>query len=297
MKLVTYEVEKKQCLGIFNGDSSYIFPLKSLGMDYRTMEEAIAGMCESEKQLLNYTAGKDPWEVSGAARRDEVRILAPILQPARDVICLGLNYRKHAEESARYKHEEFSGEIPDAVYFSKRVNRSTGDGETIPSHSDMTEKLDYEVELAVILGRDACRITEEEAEEYIFGYTIINDVSARDVQMRHRQWFLGKSLDGFLPMGPCIVSADEIGYPPKLAIRSYVNGQLRQNSNTENLIFDIGYVLRELSAGMTLKAGTIIALGTPDGVGMGFDPPRFLKPGDEVVCEIEGIGRLTNRVE
>ena len=125
---------------------------------------------------------------------------------------------------------------------------------------------------------------------------MINDVSARDIQNRHKQWYFGKSLDGFCPMGPYIVTADEISYPPELPIRSIVNGELRQNSNTRLLIFDIGYVLEELSAGMTLKAGTILSMGTPAGVGMGFTPPRFLQEGDQVICEIEGIGRLSNRI-
>ena len=125
---------------------------------------------------------------------------------------------------------------------------------------------------------------------------MVNDVSARNVQTRHQQWYFGKSLDGFFPMGPCIVTVEEIPYPPRLGIRSYVNGQLRQNSNTELLIFDISHVISELSQGMTLKAGTIIATGTPAGAGMGFDPPRFLKAGDQVSCEIDGIGKITNPV-
>ena len=156
--------------------------------------------------------------------------------------------------------------------------------------------MDYEAELAVIIGKDAKNVPVSEVKNYIFGYTVINDVSARTLQTRHKQWYFGKSLDGFLPMGPCIVSADEIAYPPKLPIRSYVNGELRQNSNTELLIFDIDHVISELSQGMTLQAGTIIAMGTPAGVGMGFEPPKFLKTGDVVTCEIEGIGRITNPI-
>lgn len=135
-----------------------------------------------------------------------------------------------------------------------------------------------------------------EVKNYIFGYTVINDVSARTLQTRHKQWYFGKSLDGFLPMGPCIVTAEEFPYPPRLSIQSRVNGELRQDSSTELMIFGIDHVVSELSAGMTLKAGTIIATGTPAGVGMGFDPPRFLKPGDVVECSIEGIGTLVNRV-
>ena len=225
-----------------------------------------------------------------------MKILAPILRPKQDVICLGINYMAHAEESARYKKEAFGGERPYAIYFSKRVNQAVGDKEGIQRHANLVERLDYESELAVIIRKDAYCVSEKDAKDYIFGYTVINDVSARDVQTRHQQWYFGKSLDGFLPMGPCIVSADEIAYPPKLSIRSYVNGELRQNSNTELLIFDIDHVISELSQGMTLQAGTIIAMGTPAGVGMGFEPPKFLKTGDVVTCEIEGIGRITNPI-
>lgn len=294
MKIVTFEVEKKQKLGILNRDEQWIYPLECFGMEYRAMRDAIEELSESEIQFLNHVAGKDPYEVPGAARVGEVKLLAPILRPKQDVICLGVNYMAHAEESARYKKEAFSGERPHAVYFSKRVNYATGDKGEIPRHANLVERLDYEVELAVIIGKDAYHVSREDARKYIFGYTIINDVSARDVQNRHTQWYFGKSLDGFFPMGPCIVSADEIPYPPKLPIRSYVNGELRQDSNTELLIFDIDHIISELSGGMTLRAGTIIATGTPAGAGLGFDPPRFLKAGDEVVCEIEGIGRLTN---
>ena len=134
-------------------------------------------------------------------------------------------------------------------------------------------------------------------QNYVFGYTIINDVSARDQQTNHKQWYFGKSLDGFTPMGPCIVTADEIDFPPALMLKSTVNGELRQSAVTSDMVFDVGHIVSELSAGMTLKAGTIIATGTPEGVGMGFDPPRFLKTGDEVVCEIENIGKLINKVK
>ena len=156
--------------------------------------------------------------------------------------------------------------------------------------------LDYEAELAVIIGRDCKNVRERDAAACIFGYTVMNDVSARNLQTEHNQWYFGKSLDGFTPMGPCIVTEDEVPYPPALSISSTVNGELRQNSNTELLIFDIDHVISELSQGMTLQAGTIIAMGTPAGVGMGFEPPKFLKTGDVVTCEIEGIGRITNPI-
>ena len=296
MKLVTYEIEHKERLGVINRDGTWIYPLRSLDMDYKTMQELIEGISESEKQLLEHVSGQDPYKIKGAVPAEEAILLAPIPHPVQDVICLGINYMAHAEESARYKKEAFGGERPFAVYFSKRVSEATGTGAEIPSHKELVQDLDYEAELAVIIGKDAKNVPVSEVKNYIFGYTMINDVSARTLQTRHKQWYFGKSLDGFLPMGPCIVTAEEFPYPPRLSIQSRVNGELRQDSSTELMIFGIDHVVSELSAGMTLKAGTIIATGTPAGVGMGFDPPRFLKPGDVVECSIEGIGTLVNRV-
>ena len=296
MKFVTYEIEHKSRLGVINRDGTWIYPLRSLGMDYKTMQELIEGISESEKQLLEYVSGQDPYKIKGAVPAEEAILLAPIPHPVQDVICLGINYMAHAEESARYKKEAFGGERPFAVYFSKRVSEATGTGAEIPSNKELVQDLDYEAELAVIIGKDAKNVPVSEVKNYIFGYTVINDVSARTLQTRHKQWYFGKSLDGFLPMGPCIVTAEEFPYPPRLSIQSRVNGELRQDSSTELMIFGIDHVVSELSAGMTLKAGTIIATGTPAGVGMGFDPPRFLKPGDVVECSIEGIGTLVNRV-
>lgn len=296
MKFVTYEIEHKRRLGVINRDGTWIYPLRSLDMDYKTMQELIEGISESEKQLLEHVSGQDPYKIKGAVPAEEAILLAPIPHPVQDVICLGINYMAHAEESARYKKEAFGGERPFAVYFSKRVSEATGTGAEIPSHKELVQDLDYEAELAVIIGKDAKNVPVSEVKNYIFGYTVINDVSARTLQTRHKQWYFGKSLDGFLPMGPCIVTAEEFPYPPRLSIQSRVNGELRQDSSTELMIFGIDHVVSELSAGMTLKAGTIIATGTPAGVGMGFDPPRFLKPGDVVECSIEGIGTLVNRV-
>ena len=296
MKFVTYEIEHKRRLGVINRDGTWIYPLRSLDMDYKTMQELIEGISESEKQLLEYVSGQDPYKIKGAVPAEEAILLAPIPHPVQDVICLGINYMAHAEESARYKKEAFGGERPFAVYFSKRVSEATGTGAEIPSHKELVQDLDCEAELAVIIGKDAKNVPVSEVKNYIFGYTVINDVSARTLQTRHKQWYFGKSLDGFLPMGPCIVTAEEFPYPPRLSIQSRVNGELRQDSSTELMIFGIDHVVSELSAGMTLKAGTIIATGTPAGVGMGFDPPRFLKPGDVVECSIEGIGTLVNRV-
>ena len=223
-------------------------------------------------------------------------IIAPIPVPQQDVICLGINYMDHAEESARFKKEAFERNREYAVYFSKRVNEMNTPTGTIPMHGDIVDSLDYEAELAFIIGKDAKNVSIDDAFDYVFGYTVINDVSARNVQTNHKQWYFGKSLDGFTPMGPCIVTADEFENPPKFNIKSYVNGELRQNSNTGLLVFGIDHIIHELSQGMTLKAGTVISTGTPAGVGMGFEPPKFLKKGDVVRCEIEGIGFIENRI-
>lgn len=296
MKLVTFEVERRIRVGVISKDGEWVFPIESVDMEYKTMLEAVKNIGESEKQMLEYVSGKEPYSIRGAARLSEVKILAPIPVPEQDIICLGINYMAHAEESARYKNEAFGGDRPYAVYFSKRVNEAVADKEPIPSHSDLVDSLDYEAELAIIIGRDVKDVVPEDVKDYIFGYTIINDVSARNVQTRHKQWYFGKSLDGFTPMGPCILTTESVPYPPRLQVQSYVNGELRQDSNTELLIFGIDHVVSELSRGMTLKAGTIISTGTPAGVGMGFTPPKFLKSGDVVTCRIEEIGEITNPI-
>ncbi len=298
MKLVTYQLEPfPASLGVMNLDETWIYPLRSFEIEYDTMETLIREISEGEMQRLEYISSRSPEAVPGAVPIKDARLLAPIPHPKQDIICLGINYIAHAEESARFKKEDFDGQRPHAVYFSKRANEAVNPGGCIPSYSDITDSLDYEAELAVIIGKEAKNISADQVRSHIFGYTIINDVSARDLQNRHSQWYFGKSLDGFLPMGPCIVTAASLPYPPSLSIRSLVNGELRQDSNTSLLIFGIDQVVSELSRGITLKPGTIISTGTPAGVGMGFHPPRFLKPGDQVDCVIEGIGTLSNTVK
>lgn len=227
---------------------------------------------------------------------EEVRLLAPIPRPRQDVICLGMNYRDHEKEAAKYDADAFTKDKPAAVYFSKRVSRAGDPDGVIPRYEGLVERLDYEAELAVIIGKTAKNVKADEAGEYIFGYTVLNDVSARDLQTGHKQWYFGKSLDGFTPLGPCILTADETAFPPALDISCAVNGEERQRSNTALLIHSIAGVIEELSAGMTLLPGTIIATGTPAGVGMGFDPPKFLKSGDVVECTIQNIGTLKSTV-
>ncbi len=296
MKLVTYLHRGEERVGVFSADEKSVYPVSAAGLPYPSILELIRNASQKELALAAELAAKPRGAVESAVDRNAVKLCAPIPRPEQDVICLGVNYAAHAVESNRFHAGSFGGGHTLPVYFSKRVHRAAADGEAIPAHADMVDSLDYEAELAVIIGRDAYRVPLEDAAAYIFGYTVLNDVSARNVQTAHQQWYFGKSLDGFTPMGPCIATADEIPFPPVLNITSTVNGEPRQSSTTALLITGVAEIIRELSQGMTLRAGTIISTGTPSGVGMGFQPPKFLKPGDVVVCSVEGIGSLTNTV-
>lgn len=288
MKLVTYIYDGKECVGVLTADEKRVCPID----DFDSMNALIE---KADKETMSDIA-ETAAEAKNAVDFDKVTKRAPIPCPKQDVICLGINYSEHAKESASFDKEAFGGERPCAIYFSKRVNEASADGDDICGHFDMVDSLDYESELGIIIGKDAKNVAPEDARNYIFGYTVINDVSARNVQTAHKQWYFGKSLDDFTPMGPCILTADEVSYPPALKITASVNGELRQNSVTDQLITDIDHIVSELSQGITLKAGTIIATGTPSGVGMGMKPPCFLKEGDVVECEIEKIGKLRNRI-
>ncbi|MGY1822204.1 fumarylacetoacetate hydrolase family protein [Geodermatophilus sp. SYSU D00079] len=227
----------------------------------------------------------------------DVRLLAPIPRPARNVICVGQNYHQHSLEfdASGYNSTPSNG-VPDRpVVFTKAPSSVIGPGDVIPLHDELTTELDYEAELGVIIGTGGRGIPVEEALSHVWGYTIINDVTARDVQRDHRQWFLGKSLDGSCPMGPFAVTADEVDVTD-LLVETRVNGELRQSAKTADLIFDVPTLIATISAGMTLQPGDVIATGTPAGVGIGFDPPRFLRAGDTVEVSITGLGTLTNTV-
>ena len=277
---------------ILSADGRQVWPLSWLGLSYETLSDAIPFLTPQVRAGLSLAIAGIP-----ALPIEAVTPESPIPSPAQDVICLGINYMAHSDEAEKYSADAFATKHQDAIYFSKRVTRAVPDGGFIEAHTDLVKKLDYECELAVVLGKDAKDVPAGQTKDCVFGYTILNDVSARDVQTAHKQWYFGKSLDGFTPIGPCIVTADEFDtYPPKLPIRCFVNGEKRQDSNTGLQIFNIDHVIRELSQGMTLKAGTLIATGTPAGVAMGMEPPRFLQPGDVVRCEIDGIGSLTNTV-
>ena len=283
MKLVSFLYQGQEHPGVLTADEQSVRPLP-----YPSMQALIESPWEQVRSASEQAGDSLPLA--------DVTLLAPIPHPRQDVICLGINYRDHAEESARYNGDSFRKEHSVPIYFSKRTAEAVAPGGFIESHPGLVERLDYEAELAVIIGKTAKNVPAEQAAEYIFGYTVLNDVSARVLQTTHKQWYFGKGLDGFTPMGPWITTTDEIPFPPALDISSHINGELRQNSNTRLLITGIAEIIAELSSGITLLPGTIIATGTPAGVGMGFDPPKFLKSGDVVECTIQGIGTLRNTV-
>jgi 2-keto-4-pentenoate hydratase/2-oxohepta-3-ene-1,7-dioic acid hydratase in catechol pathway len=228
------------------------------------------------------------------------RLMAPILAPRRNIFLVGKNYHEHARE---FSQSGFDGSTapsevapPAPAFFTKPASTIVGPDEPVFSHPGATQEIDYEVELALIIGKGGRGIRKEDAYGHVWGYTVVNDVTARDLQKLARQWFLGKSLDTFCPMGPWIVTADTVD-PEDLRVRTWINGELRQDANTRDLIFDIPTLIQTLSAGVTLQPGDIIATGTPAGVGIGFKPPRFLKPGDVMRLSIDGIGEITNRIQ
>lgn len=224
------------------------------------------------------------------------RLLAPIPRPAKNVFCVGRNYAEHIAEGARAQNTAVAvTEVP--VYFTKPPTAVIGASQDVLTFPALSTQTDYEVELAVIIGKPGRDIPKDRAFDHVFGYTILNDITARDVQRRHGgQYFKGKGLDASCPMGPWIVTADAMAAPQDTGIRLFVNGEKRQDSTTAAMIFDIPTLIASLSEGLTLEPGDIIATGTPSGVGYAMTPPRFLKDGDEVTCEIDGIGRLSNRV-
>jgi 2-keto-4-pentenoate hydratase/2-oxohepta-3-ene-1,7-dioic acid hydratase in catechol pathway len=221
-------------------------------------------------------------------------LLAPLPRPAKNVFCVGRNYAEHIAEGARAQNTTIAvTEVP--VFFTKPCTAVIGPEAAIPIFPQVSTQIDYEVELAIIIGMPGRNISKERAYDHVWGYTILNDITARDVQRRHGgQFFKGKALDGSCPLGPVVVTHDELPDPQNIGLRCLVNGEVRQSSTTAKMIFDIPTLVASLSEGLTLEAGDIIATGTPSGVGYAMDPPRFLQDGDQVVCEIDGIGRLAN---
>jgi 2-keto-4-pentenoate hydratase/2-oxohepta-3-ene-1,7-dioic acid hydratase in catechol pathway len=226
---------------------------------------------------------------------DAVRWHAPIARPPKNVFCLGLNYAAHAKESSQARGREMK--IPTVpVIFTKAPTTISGPYDDVTVDRAATQQVDWEVELGVVIGIGGRNISRADALGHVFGYTVINDLSARDLQQQHMQWFKGKSLDGFCPMGPVIVTADEFGDPQTKRLQLRVNGTTKQDGHTSNMIFPVDVIIEWLSKGLTLEPGDVIATGTPEGVGMGRTPQEFLVDGDVVETEVEGIGVLRNRI-
>ena len=293
MHLISCEYEGNIWLGVETGEQVFL-PARHPGWntELNSMLSLIDAGREAWQKLseLSQSPG-EPAMVSAA----DVKVLSPIPRPRQNVMCLGWNYIEHVAETASDKQEEVK--LPRSpIVFTKAANSMNGPYDEIGIDVNISSKMDWEAELAVIIGKSGRGISEEEALEYVFGYSVINDVTARDRQKWHKQFFIGKSFSGCCPMGPRIVTYDEIVDPQNLPIRSWVNGDLKQDSNTSYQIFKIAQVISVLSQGMELEAGDIIATGTPSGVGYARTPPEFLMPGDIVECEVEGIGKISNRI-
>jgi 2-keto-4-pentenoate hydratase/2-oxohepta-3-ene-1,7-dioic acid hydratase in catechol pathway len=299
MRLATYSEQDggdPTHLGIVLGDRiiNLEAAAKSLGLpdvhdDMRGFIAQGAAALQTARAVSERLAG----DASKGLPLSSVRLRAPIPRPERNVVCVGLNYADHVAESKSVVGSD-APKFP--VFFTKPPSCVIGPGDEIPWHGHVSTSIDWEAELAVVIGRQGRDINEATALDYVFGYTVANDVTARDLQQRHGQWYKGKGLDGFCPLGPVVVTADEIGDPHGLEISLRVNGMEKQHSNTSHLIFRLPRLVAEWSAGMTLYPGDILLTGTPSGVGVGRTPPEFLKPGDVVEAEIAGIGVLRNVV-
>lgn len=291
MKFSTIQYQGKQQIAVVDTAECLFWPVSELVPEFSgDMVQLIQDFDTLRPGLVPRTAGRP---------LTEAIILAPVPNPRRNIFCVGKNYHEHAKEFSKSgfdssaKDGEHAPEAP--VIFTKPASTVIGPGAKVPRHAHLAKQLDYEAELAVIIGTGGLNISKEDAYKHVWGYTIVNDFTARDLQKLHRQWFLGKSLDGFCPMGPYAVSADEVN-PEDMPVRCWINGELRQDSNTRDLIFDIPSLIACISAGIELKPGDIIATGTPAGVGIGFNPPRFLQSGDKMRIEIGGLGVLENEV-
>ena len=230
---------------------------------------------------------------------DKVKLAAPVGPLAKNVMAVGKNYHDHAQEFARSGIDQSGDkvEVPEfPVVFTKAVTSLADPGQPLRASADPSNSTDYEAELGVVVGCHCKNVKRADAYDVVFGYTIVNDATARTIQQRHKQWFLGKSLDGYCPVGPVLVTRDEFGVPDAQEIATYVNGERRQFARLRDLIFDVPTIIEAISAYVPLDPGDLIATGTPAGVGIGFTPPRYLKAGDEVRISITGIGELTNPV-
>ncbi|MBS4210660.1 fumarylacetoacetate hydrolase family protein [Bacillus sp. FJAT-50079] len=296
MKFMSFMVDENEKYGIVDEARLGVWDIVQFAKDQQidypaSLQEMIEGGEDSAKlvkELYRKASETEQYFLSF----DELTWLAPLTRPRKNIMCVGKNYRDHAIEMGS------EADIPEHVMvFTKAPTTVTGHLQSIERHEKLTSELDYEGELALVIGKKGRNIARDKALDFVFGYTIINDITARDLQQRHKQFFIGKSLDTSCPIGPWIVHKEELPEPGKLSITTKVNGEIRQQSNTEHFIFPIEEIISVLSRGMTLEPGDIIATGTPAGVGKGFKPPRFLQKGDEIEIEIEKIGKLNNIVK
>ncbi len=290
MKLATLKYKNTELTAVITPSDDAFIPLDSGSV--KSMQYLI----ENYDVLRQYLLRKSSDSGSAIPLKEAV-ILAPIPYPKRNIICLGKNYLEHVKEIKGITGGPKDTAPEYAIYFTKSAYPCNHHEGIIKRHPGITEKIDYEVELTIVIGKTGFQIPKDKAFDYVFGYTIGNDISARDVQNRHVNWFMGKSLDSHCPVGPWIVTKDDIPNPRNLKISSTVNDEIRQKGNTSDMIRDIPQIIHEISQGYTLFPGDMIMTGTPKGVGMGFNPPRYLKAGDTVSCKIENIGTLTNYIE
>ena len=293
MKLVTFSTGTDQRVGVVDADRGVVRDVSSLLPAGTGVLQLIERWAELGPQLDAQAADQPEQPLDG------VRLLAPIPTPRRNLFAVGKNYREHVVEFGRsgYDTPDRSEALPEEpIVFSKATTSVTGPFDDIDPHHGVTSELDYEAELGVIIGRGGRGITREQAFDHVWGYTIIDDFTARDLQREHKQWLLGKSLDTHCPMGPYAVTADEVPDVTALVVESRVNGEQRQSASVKDLIFDIPELIATISAGITLLPGDIIATGTPAGVGIGFDPPKFMASGDVIEVSVTGLGAQRNRV-
>ncbi len=300
MKLVQFITKQENGIGFLTKDGTAVVPLAMAGdlREYPAEDLMVRKIYDYadhpdrlEKDLLCGCCDK-------AIPLSEVTIKAPILRPAHDVLCVGINYMEHVKESTDGLKDETLAKPPaSTIYFSKRVHAMVGPEEKIINPWALEKHLDYEAELAVIIGRGGKDIPAEEVEDHIFGYSVFNDISGRETQKDRIQWFMGKSVDTYSCLGPVIVTKDELPFPLKLDVGSIVNGEKRQDGNTTQLMRDVPTLIHEISTYFTLEPGDILATGTPSGVAMGMEEPKWMQPGDVVECYVEGVGTLRNYVE
>jgi 2-keto-4-pentenoate hydratase/2-oxohepta-3-ene-1,7-dioic acid hydratase in catechol pathway len=288
MKVAAFVYQRRPSVGRISADGRRVEPFQL------TAEQAALGALPIVEAQV---AGRALPATGQAIPLEQVQLSAPIPRPRRNVFCVGKNYHAHAKEFAGSGFDSSAksgGDIPkDPIIFSKVPESVIGPGDAILFPAEVSTAIDYEAELTIVVGQGGKGIKAADAMKHVWGYTIINDMTARDWQGRHSQWLLGKSFDTFCPMGPWLVTADECD-GQNTDVKCWVNGELRQNANTRDFIFDIPKLIETISAGITLYPGDLIATGTPAGVGIGFNPPKYLKPGDVVRIEIAGIGVLEN---